>query len=187
MAKSLIIYKKLKTTKNENRKILFKFKQVKMSVAVNLNSCDNYYDPSTGRFLSEDPIDFGGGDFNLYRYVKNKLPNQTDPSGKLSQGGLYLVYAIAAVAAIVTARYFLVRAREQETQTIFEEITTSINNQCGLPKSTTTWVPREVPDYGAINRNKERLKKIESLNLQEAEILRAIDIFNNSQNRHDLA
>jgi RHS repeat-associated protein len=28
-----------------------------------------YYDPNSGRFLSEDPIEFGGGDVNLYRYV----------------------------------------------------------------------------------------------------------------------
>lgn len=39
------------------------------------------YDPRVGRFLSEDPIGFGAGDANLYRYVFNSPTNATDPSG----------------------------------------------------------------------------------------------------------
>jgi len=41
-----------------------------------------YYDPNTGRFLSEDPIGFDAGDQNLYRYVANNPVNVTDPSGE---------------------------------------------------------------------------------------------------------
>jgi RHS repeat-associated protein len=41
-----------------------------------------YYNPTTGRFLSEDPISFGGGDANLYRYVENSPTNFTDPLGQ---------------------------------------------------------------------------------------------------------
>ncbi|MCA1791646.1 MAG: hypothetical protein LC667_17880, partial [Thioalkalivibrio sp.] len=40
-----------------------------------------YYDPAGGRFLSEDPIGFGGGDLNLYRYVKANPVRFTDPYG----------------------------------------------------------------------------------------------------------
>ncbi len=40
-----------------------------------------YYDAAAGRFLSEDPSGFGGGDPNLYRYVGNSVTNLTDPSG----------------------------------------------------------------------------------------------------------
>ncbi|MES1213010.1 MAG: RHS repeat-associated core domain-containing protein, partial [Singulisphaera sp.] len=40
-----------------------------------------WYDPAVGRFLSEDPIRFAGGDANLYRYVGNGPTNATDPSG----------------------------------------------------------------------------------------------------------
>jgi RHS repeat-associated protein len=30
-----------------------------------------FYDPNLGRFISEDPIGFGGGDVNLFEYVRN--------------------------------------------------------------------------------------------------------------------
>lgn len=39
------------------------------------------YEPTTGRWLSEDPIGFLGEDANLYRYVANSATNATDPSG----------------------------------------------------------------------------------------------------------
>ena len=39
------------------------------------------YDPTIGRFISEDPIAFEGGDANLYRYVGNSPTNFADPSG----------------------------------------------------------------------------------------------------------
>jgi RHS repeat-associated protein len=40
-----------------------------------------YYDALAGRFLSEDPIGFGGGDANKLRYVGNGVLGATDPSG----------------------------------------------------------------------------------------------------------
>jgi RHS repeat-associated protein len=42
-----------------------------------------YYDASVGRFISEDPMGFGAGDTNLYRYVFNNATNYTDPSGQI--------------------------------------------------------------------------------------------------------
>ncbi len=39
------------------------------------------YHPGLGRFMSEDPLGFGGGDSNLYRYGGNDPVNRTDPSG----------------------------------------------------------------------------------------------------------
>jgi RHS repeat-associated protein len=38
-------------------------------------------DPSTDRFLQQDPLGFSAGDVNLYRDVGNSMPNFTDPSG----------------------------------------------------------------------------------------------------------
>jgi RHS repeat-associated protein len=40
-----------------------------------------WYDPVTGRWTSQDPMGFGAGDANLYRYVGNDPTNETDPSG----------------------------------------------------------------------------------------------------------
>ena len=40
-----------------------------------------YYDPSVGRFISEDPIGFAGGDVNFYAYVSNDPVNKVDPLG----------------------------------------------------------------------------------------------------------
>ena len=39
-----------------------------------------YYDPSIGAFIGQDPIGFGGGDANLYRYVGNSPFNGIDRS-----------------------------------------------------------------------------------------------------------
>ena len=40
-----------------------------------------FYNAQTGRFISEDPIGFGGGDANFYRYVGNAPTGFTDPAG----------------------------------------------------------------------------------------------------------
>ncbi len=40
-----------------------------------------YYDPNVGRFISEDPIGFEGGDVNLYNYVGANPVNFVDPMG----------------------------------------------------------------------------------------------------------
>jgi RHS repeat-associated protein len=39
------------------------------------------YSPYLGRFLQLDPIDFAGGDLNVYRYVGNNVSNWIDPLG----------------------------------------------------------------------------------------------------------
>jgi len=39
-----------------------------------------YYDPAAGRFISEDPVGFRGGQ-NFYAYVENGANNLTDPFG----------------------------------------------------------------------------------------------------------
>ena len=41
-----------------------------------------YYDPSVGRFITEDPLGFGGGDVNLFAYVQNNPIRWVDPFGK---------------------------------------------------------------------------------------------------------
>jgi RHS repeat-associated protein len=47
-----------------------------------------YYDPTIGRFLSEDPIGFDGG-VNKYAYARTNPTNLADPSG---EAGIYISY-----------------------------------------------------------------------------------------------
>jgi len=44
-----------------------------------------YYDPNAGRFVSEDPLGFLGGDADFYTYVQNDPTSLTDPDGLTPQ------------------------------------------------------------------------------------------------------
>ncbi len=46
------------------------------------NNLNRWYDPSLGRWISEDPTGFAAGDTNDYRYVENSPANGTDPTGQ---------------------------------------------------------------------------------------------------------
>ena len=43
-----------------------------------------YYEPSLGKFLSNDPLGFDAGDYNLSRYVMNDPLSFVDPTGMVS-------------------------------------------------------------------------------------------------------
>ncbi len=45
------------------------------------NNRARWYDPKLGRWLSQDPISFAGGDANLYRYAGNGPTGASDPIG----------------------------------------------------------------------------------------------------------
>ena len=68
-----------------------------------------YYDPATGRFLQEDPLDVLFGDSNLYRYVRNNPVNRLDPFGlaarALTAQESALVLLVAATAEVGLANY----------------------------------------------------------------------------------
>ncbi|REJ91435.1 MAG: RHS repeat-associated core domain-containing protein [Planctomycetota bacterium] len=56
---------------------------------------DNYvrartYDPVIARWLSRDPLGFAAGDYNLYRYVGNRVVIAIDPSGLQDSGNSQL-------------------------------------------------------------------------------------------------
>lgn len=57
-----------------------------------------YYNPVIGRFISEDPSGFEGGDVNLYSYVANNPVMYIDPEGKF----LPWVYVGVAVVGALT-------------------------------------------------------------------------------------
>ena len=47
------------------------------------------FDAGTGRWISQDPLGFGGGDFDLYRYVANVTTDKIDPLGLQVPMGVY--------------------------------------------------------------------------------------------------
>lgn len=65
-----------------------------------------FYDQKLGRFASEDPIGFNGGDVNLYGYVKNNAFNFRDPSGK-SPAVVVAAVVGGAIAAEILLHYAL--------------------------------------------------------------------------------
>jgi RHS repeat-associated protein len=52
-----------------------------------------YYHPTLQRFVSEDPIGFGGGDLNVYGYVRNSPLQGGDPLGLIGPAGGMLLGA----------------------------------------------------------------------------------------------
>jgi RHS repeat-associated protein len=50
------------------------------------NNLNRWYDARVGRWLSEDPIGFAGGDGNLYRYVGNRVILRADWLGLITPG-----------------------------------------------------------------------------------------------------
>jgi RHS repeat-associated protein len=45
-----------------------------------------YYDPTAGRFVGEDPEEFGGGATNFYKYASENPTNLADPFGWSPKG-----------------------------------------------------------------------------------------------------
>lgn len=67
-----------------------------------------YYDPSIGRFISEDPVKFGSG-LNHYVYGANEPVSLTDPSGETTQlavGGPTWDNPFGHVALIINGEVF---------------------------------------------------------------------------------
>jgi RHS repeat-associated protein len=56
------------------------------------------YDPALGRWTAKDPINFVGGDTNLYGYVQNDPVNWVDPFGLTEQAALIGQYVSGALA-----------------------------------------------------------------------------------------
>jgi len=80
----------------------FRYTALDFDAETNLQfSRARYYDSNTGRFLSEDPIRFNGGN-DFYEYVDNSVTGSRDPFGLAPQdafwpiaGDLALYYACA--------------------------------------------------------------------------------------------
>lgn len=64
-----------------------------------------YYNPATGRFLSEDPIGFAGG-FNLYAYANENPLSFNDPFGTCAKYSCTTDAVILFVLALISIALF---------------------------------------------------------------------------------
>ena len=70
----------VETNDSVNFRFLYTGRESDPETGLNYNR-GRYYDPTTGRFISIDPIGFSAGDSNLYRYVGNNPLFYIDPFG----------------------------------------------------------------------------------------------------------
>jgi len=89
-----------------------------------------YYDPTTGRFLSEDPIGFNGGG-NFYAYVQNRPLNYGDPSGLCPPNA-------CSDPKYAQARQFI-KANLGYAQQIASQLKTTAANLLGLSGLESGW------------------------------------------------
>ena len=61
---------------------------------------NRWYDPEVGRFISEDPIGFAGGDTNLYGYVGNNPYSFRDPHGENPLVAVAFLFGVAVHIAL---------------------------------------------------------------------------------------
>jgi len=76
------------------------------------------YDPVTGRFLQEDPLWFGAGDLNTYRYVFNNPVNLTDPMGLSPAVNYGLLQGAGIAVAGATVQYGIIREANRRSISI---------------------------------------------------------------------
>jgi RHS repeat-associated protein len=98
-----------------------------------------YYGPAAGRFISEDPLSFAGGDTNLFRYVRNRPNLMVDPRGldippyDDLKGHDRMVMAWLKKCANLKARWEVVKARRNRIGDALHMIENQIERLQGLP------------------------------------------------------
>jgi RHS repeat-associated protein len=99
------------------------------------NNLNRWYDASVGRWLSEDPIGFAGGDGNLYRYVGNKPLASLDPSGEDRRILTWCGHAILEIRNCATGDVFWLEF-SPEGYTISRPYSTNVIAVTGWLKTT---------------------------------------------------
>jgi RHS repeat-associated protein len=78
-----------------------------------------YYDPQTGRFVSQDPIGFAGG-LNLYAYGRNAPTNFGDPFGLRPYVDKYRTVQAAAIRALADVYLWSVNENREYAGVIYK-------------------------------------------------------------------
>ena len=125
-----------------------------------------YYNSSTGRFLSEDPIGFASYDINFYQYASNNPLNKTDPSGLWNKDYYTAVKIASALAAGVALGILANKARASEIEYYYENVYSY--NTCGSPDVRR--IKKFRVNQKARNKRKYYEQKIQELNLYIKEL-----------------
>lgn len=89
------------------------------------------YDPTIGKWTAKDPIDFHGGDVNLFNYVVADPINKKDPHGTIS--GLALT-VIGVAITVGIASYYLYKSMQDASKALDKtQKATDIINQTDNP------------------------------------------------------
>ena len=106
------------------------------------------YDPAIGRWISKDPLLFGGGDSNLYGYVLQDPVNLVDPTGEYWQvvlallGGLLIYDTVSDWYDYLSKSYKNIQ-ENKEIKTVEdylkyrERVKNQLKNSCDIGKETT--------------------------------------------------
>jgi hypothetical protein len=104
-----------------------------------------------GRFVSEDPLIFGGGSANFYTYALNNPSINVDPSGELVE--VVCVPVEQKHAGIITgARHCAIHVKYDDIDTLVEqEGPTTLTERPQTPRNTRMGltVPLKRPEGGA--------------------------------------
>jgi RHS repeat-associated protein len=115
-----------------------------------------YYDPAIGRFISEDPLRFGGGE-NFYAYAGNDPINANDPMGTYAE----VAVNGSNVSIVIPIRYTGVGFAQvpNAAQRFNNDIANRWSGQFG-PYNVTTTV-KELGFFGSLFTSSSRQNSIE--------------------------
>jgi RHS repeat-associated protein len=81
-----------------------------------------YYDPILGRYITPDPLRYGGGSTNFYQYANNDPVNQRDTDGHIAfLAALGVIGAVALVGGLIGGAISAASAPEGERWDSFKE------------------------------------------------------------------
>jgi len=122
-----------------------------------------YYDPEQGRFVSEDPLGYSGGDPNFYGYVGNDPVNRLDPNG-------LIFWDVVDVVFFAWSLYDFVECPSLETG--FNLLLDTISLLPGLPSAG--WATRADEVLDVVNHSDDIIDGVRALD-NASDAVRGLD------------
>lgn len=115
------------------------------------------YDASIGRWLSKDPVLFGGGDTNLYGYVLNDPVNLIDPEGKWAFLAVPISYEIGFLIGATYNKF----VNNVDYSTTYDGWSLTGKSIDAINSTLGFFADKDVFRYFKDQKNNQRLKDIE--------------------------